>query len=121
MTVTPSESVFASPLLTARAFLMGKSAEQVVDLVSGSSARLHANTKSCAVTGVPFDQTAFFRRRKVYSVNSALLLQSSATPGIMLPFWSKRVSPSKRLRMTSRELLSEAICGSRFFGSSVSE
>ena len=30
MTVTPSDSGFASPVLTARAFLMGKRAEQVV-------------------------------------------------------------------------------------------
>ena len=53
---------FPFPWLIAWAFFTGYMMNAYSEAVSGSTTVRQANTKSCAVTGFPSDQRAFFRR-----------------------------------------------------------
>src|SRR5690606_32806664 len=93
---TPNSSGETSPLLTADAFLItlfniyGPYSEPV----DGSTARLQENTKSCAVTGSPFSQTASSLNVNVHVKPSSLTLCSFAIPGTGCALASNRYKPS---------------------------
>ena len=99
------------------AWAIGRSASATGDAVLGSTTRCHALTKSCGVTGVPFDQRALVRIRKVYFVFVALICHDSAMAGIILPVGDSVVNPSYTSRKTSKEKLSVACAGSKVAGS----
>ncbi|MNZ93697.1 hypothetical protein D3C78_1127760 [compost metagenome] len=77
--LTPSSSIPFSPATIASAFF--KPATPIMKLyslaVSGLTRRFHANSKSLAVTGVPFDHLAS-RMVKVYFMPSSLRSTFSA-------------------------------------------
>src|SRR5699024_3461568 len=88
------------------------------EAVSGSNIYFHANSKSPATTGSPFDHFASSFNSNVYTVPSSEMSQSVATPGPGVWSSCNRVKPSIKLFNGSQDNSSNPMDGFNDVGSS---